>query len=387
MTLSSQTTDQWPPDALLQILHKVADEAPDEFLFVSFCQDMLGMVPTDALAGLFEMLAETRDVRFGNMLGLYALDTEQEVALSAVTALAKHPACVGAVTLNRLVRMRNWITGPVQKEMDKLIQFVRKRGVMPADPEQKLEVVEAWMSAIDGVGSQGIWLLLQGVSGFQLSGCVLKENAGVVDTFVSPPESKSRIQAMMRQATSETKMEKVSLDVVCALLPNFLAKHKESKLPIDVVLVQIFEALEIKDWNPRSCKLETLLLPELLVAPEDAEIERVQKSSKRWTTSAIGRFWFDESPAIARFCFGFNGKNEIDAICLEVLEPKRSYWQERMLRMALWAAHSHNKKTQAKAREFAVVWHLLNSSRPMSDIALMQSVAKISLDFAACNMP
>ena len=58
-----------------------------------------------------------------------------------------------------------------------------------------------------------------------------------------------------------------------------------------------------------------------------------------------------------------------------------------MLRMALWAAHSHNKKTQAKAREFAVVWHLLNSSRPMSDIALMQSVAKISLDFAACNMP
>ena len=100
---------------------------------------------------------------------------------------------------------------------------------------------------------------------------------------------------MIRQTASETKMEKVSLDVVCALLPNFLAKHKESKLPIDVGLVQIFETLEIKDCPPpRSCRLETLLLAELLVDPEDAEIERVQKSSRQWTTSAIGWFWFDE---------------------------------------------------------------------------------------------
>lgn len=158
---------------------------------------------------------------------------------------------------------------------------------------------------------------------------------------------------MMWQTVSETKMEKVSLDVVCALLPNFLAKHKESKLPIDVGLVQILRHWRSR-WNPRSCRLETLLLAELLVDPEDAEIERAQKSSRRWTTSAIGRFWFDESPAIAWTCFGFNGKNARNALCREVLEPKRSYWQERMLRMALWAAHSHNKKTQAKAREFAV---------------------------------
>lgn len=55
---------------------------------------------------------------------------------------------------------------------------------------------------------------------------------------------------MMWQTASETKMEKVSLGVVCALLPNFLAKHKESKLPIDVGLVQIFETLEIKVEPP-----------------------------------------------------------------------------------------------------------------------------------------
>ncbi len=363
------------PDALRQIFLNMADEEPNEFLLFESLQELFGLFPVDGLDKIFPVLAESNDIRIGNVLALYVLDVEQDVALAALAALIKHPSSVGAVALNRLIRVRNWGSGLRQKQLDKLIQTVRKRGVMPAAPEQRFDIQEVWMPPVDGVGSQGVMLMLRSGSDYHLAGWVLKENAGVVDAFVSPPASKKELQAALKEAKSQVKMEKVSAELVRLLLPTSLAKHQHSHLPVDVELVQILEILALNEWHPQDCQLETLLPAELLVEPDTTEIDRVQTASKRWPSSAMGVSWFEDSEELAELCSQYDRKNVVVAICDQILEPQRQNWQERMLRMALWASYSHNKRIQSKAREFVVVWHLLGSERPMRDIALMERIA------------
>ena len=367
-------------DIQQMILHALED-APDEFVMVASMQQALGMLPAEGLSLVFHTLTETDDTRIGDLLTLYVLDAESDIALAAIQALSSRPVCVSPVSLNRLVRIRNWLSGPVQKAVDELIRNVRKKGVMPAVPEQSYEIQEAWMPPIDGVGSQGVMMLLRKGYDYRLAGCVFKEGVGVVDVFVSPPGMKKEMLEVIREARSHMgKMEKITLDFVRILLPAFLAEHRNSGLPVDQELIQMLEILELDNWNPEPQALINLIPAELLAEADDEEIARVQKSSGRWCTTTLGSSWFLMDDALGEILERVSTSHSVRAVCDELLENQRSQWQNRMLRMALWTHYGKNKKLKRHTREFLVVHQLLASQLPVSDIKLMHGIARQSVE-------
>ncbi|WP_281645901.1 hypothetical protein [Parendozoicomonas sp. Alg238-R29] len=375
---STGPVPEMPSDEHIQqmILHAL-DEAPDEFAMVASMQQALGMLPSEGLSLVFHALVETDDTRIGDVLTLYVLDAEADIALAAIQALSSRPACVSPVSLNRLVRIRNWLTGPVQKVTDELIRNVRKKGVMPAAPEQGYEIQEAWMPPIDGVGSQGVMMLLRKGYDYRLAGCVFKEGAGVVDAFVSPPGMKKEMLEVINEARSQMgKMEKITQELVRILLPAFLAEHRHSSLPVDQELIQIMEILELDNWNPEPQNLINFIPAEFLAEADEEEIAKVQKSSSGWCTTTLGSSWFLMEDTVGEVLEGVDTSHCVQTVCDELLEHQRSRWQNRMVRMALWSHYGKNKKLKRHTREFLVVHQLLASSLPASDINLMHKIAR-----------
>ena len=373
------------PDQLRSIFNKLLDEVPHEFAAMQAIQNMLGIVPVEALALIFRELVALNDTRVGDVLSLYALDNDEQVACAALNALASHPACVGPVCLGRLVRMRNWFSGSVQKALDALVRDVRKRGVMPQAAHHKGEIVEVLMPPVDPIGSQGIMVVLKTNKIHSLVGCVIKEGMGIVDCLSTPPillmELKRTKETMKRQLG---RLEKVSLDLVRGLIPNYLAHQVQSGMPIEFELVHLLEIIGLEDWSPRTQNLESLLPPELLAVPDTAEIAAVQKRAQRWYTTAVGSSWFERSEELDSILDNTPSSQQVAAICDQILDDKRTIWQERMLHMALWSYYGVTKngvntRMRAMTRDFLVMRHLLSTAMPTQDIALMRSIANRSL--------
>ena len=373
------------PDQLRTIFNGLLEEVPHEFAAMQAIQEMLGIAPVEALALIFRELVELNDSRVGDVLSLYALDSDEQIACAALNALASHPACVGSVCLGRLVRMRNWLNGAAQKALDALVRDVRKRGVMPQAAQHKGDIVEVLMPSLDPVGSQGIMIVLKTDRAHSLVGCVLKEGTGVVDCLSTPPmplmEIRRTKEAMKHQLG---RLEKISLDLVRGLIPHYLTHQIQNGMHIEFELVHLLELIGLEDWNPRTQNLEELLPSELLAVPDETEIAKIQKRAQRWHTKAVGTGWFERDEIVHKLIDNTPPSQRVAAICDQILDGKRTIWQERMLHMALWSYYGVTKngvntRMRAMARDFLVMRHLLTTTMPTQDIALMRSIANRSI--------
>ncbi|MTI12041.1 hypothetical protein [Sansalvadorimonas verongulae] len=373
------------PDQLKALFVKLIEETPDEFAAMQGMQPMLGMMPARALGMIFHILAEMNDTRLGDVLALYVLDPDDDVALAAISSMRQFPGCVSGVSLNRFIRMRNWLSGKVQEALDSLVRDVRKRGVIPQSTNISSQVKDIWMPPLDGMGSQGVMVQYREGILERLSGCVFKEDIGIVDALLSPPlfKSEGRTQISMIRKTAG-RLEKISPDIVRALVLNYLALHAKSGLHLDFELVRLLEVLGMENWNPEKQNLEQLLPAELLAEPDASEIEAVQKSSLRWHKTGTGQSWFVTDDGLEEILELVPARQQEAAVCDQILKGQRTLWQERLLRLALWAHHGitskgPNKKLNVLARDFLVVRHLLGTSMPTSEIAFMKGIARLSL--------
>ena len=380
-------SDATPPSNsdIQRMIFELLEETTDEFEAASVMQQSLGMMPAQGLAAVFHTLAATHDTRMGNLLTLYVLDVSSDVGAAAIQAMMDHPACVSPISLNRLIRIRNWLKGSLQKKLDKLIKTLRKQGIAPAAPEGEYDIQEIWMPPLDGSGGQGFMALLRKGHDYRMAGCVLKESAGIVDSFVSPFGMKKHMLEIVRSARSELgKMEKVSPELLHALLPAFLHTHKQSTLPYEHELIQILEILGLESWNPETKDLLALLPPETLLKADEEEIANVQRLSNRWTATTLCGNWYMEDEPVAKIIEREHTKHDpntalntsITATCDELLEDQRQLWQNRLVRMALWAHHGKNKRLKRHVREFLVVHQLIESGMRMQDIVLMRDIAR-----------
>ncbi|WP_419831851.1 hypothetical protein [Endozoicomonas atrinae] len=273
--------DELTPEALEQSLQSMLEDIPDEFTLVSALHEQLAFLPAEGLKLITGALISSDKGLNGTALMM--LDDNHERAMSIVNVLSQNPAAITPVTLARLIRIRNWLAAPVKSKVDKLVQAVRKKGISPQSPQPlpASDILETYMSAVDGSGAQGAMLTFRDGKLQRLISFVLKESVGIVDVLVTPPAPKHQIQeyvSMMKQ--QGVAAEKVSLDLIHKQLPFFLALNQKSNIAIDHELVQVMELLGVENWNPESTDLATLFDPLLPETPSQADIASVQKRSE-----------------------------------------------------------------------------------------------------------
>ncbi|MGO0308705.1 hypothetical protein ACTL6P_19280 [Endozoicomonas acroporae] len=377
--VTEMAPDELTPEAVEQALQSMISEIPDEFALVSALQEQLAFIPPEGLELITHALITSEKGLNGTALMM--LDDNQERAMSIVKVLSHNPAAITPVTLARLIRIRNWLAAPVKSKVDKLVQAARKKGIAPQSPQPlpASNILETYMSAVDGSGAQGAMLTFRDGKLQRLISFVLKESVGIVDVLVTPPAPKRQIQqyvSMMKQ--QDAAAEKVSLELIHKQLPFFLALNLKSGVAIDHELVQVMELLGVESWNPESTDLATLFDPLLSETPSPADIASVQKRSAKWTQSAVGQSWFEDPDMIGPFRKLNTRSNE--AFFAEVIEPARGKWAERLGRMALWAHYSTNKNRQKQSTDYAIAnWLLAHSDMPAHDISLLNAIARNSM--------
>ncbi len=371
--------DELTPEALEQSLQSMLEEIPDEFTLVSALHEQLAFLPAEGLKLITGALISSDKGLNGTALMM--LDDNQERAMSIVKVMNQNPSAITPVSLARLIRIRNWLAAPVKSKVDKLVQAARKKGIAPQSPQPlpASDILETYMSAVDGSGAQGAMLTFRDGKLQRLISFVLKESVGIVDVLVTPPAPKHQIQqyiSMMKQ--QDAAAEKVSLELIHKQLPFFLALNLKSGVAIDHELVQVMELLGVESWNPESTDLATLFDPLLSGTPSPEDIASVQKRSAKWTQSAVGRSWFEVPDMIGPFR-KLNTRSD-ETFFAEVIEPARGKWAERLGRMALWAYYSTNKNRQKQSRDYAIAnWLLAHSDMPAQDISLLNAIARNSM--------
>ncbi len=387
--MSNDVSEEDVPDdqsfeGMIDGFQHLLNSVPDEFIFISALKSQLGFLPADGLASLVHHLLSLGS-KAADALTLLILDQNKTQAIAVAETLNGHTESISPKTLSRLIRIRNWLPAPVQQPTDQLIKNVRKLGIMPQTPESlaKANIQEVYMSSVDGAGTQGVMLLVKEGKSFRLISFVLKENLGVIDVMVSPPETKTELKKYITLAKEQgTVLEKVSLELIQKQLPVFLALNVSSHTAIDHELIQVMELLGLEEWNPASTSVNELYSELIPQSPSVEDIERVQKRSEKWTETNIGWCWFNDSSELKQVIDRSSVKGLYKTICNEVLESDRNLWGERMGRMALWAQYANSKRKQQQSQDFAVAsWLLEHSELPAFEVELLRAIAKNSVSF------
>ncbi|MBO9481000.1 hypothetical protein [Salinisphaera sp. G21_0] len=380
---SQDSKSDFSLEDLNKICQAMLEEIPDEFTFASVWQDQMGFMPPEGISLIGQQILSLDNPRYGDFLSLLVLDEQEKSAVAIADLLANHPKAITPLTLERMIRIRNWLPKAVQTHIDKLIKNVRKLGVCPSGKKVSTDgEIQAWMTSVDGSGAQGVMIIVNDINhprAFRLVNFVLKEAVGIVDISVSPPETRKKLQHIITSTKQHgVPFEKVTSELIRKLIPPFMALNLSSKTCLSADMLEGMELLGLDNWNPASAQFETLS-PELLsfnTPPSDQEIASVQKRSVSWTNSAFADSWLISD---AFTITGGTVKKMISDVCDQVLEPKKGVWRERMQRMCLWANACESKQRQKQARDFAVVSWLLEQDMPASQIKLLESIVKKSL--------
>lgn len=117
---------------------------------------------------------------------------------------------------------------------------LRQAGVVPAAPAAARPVparprpARAWLSAVDGTGSRGLWLLLEGPLGEHvLCSAVLNDEVGLLD-FAGEPIAKKRLEERRRALATESPLPWVEAPPAWAhhLLVEARSRHQDTGAPI-----------------------------------------------------------------------------------------------------------------------------------------------------------
>ncbi len=385
---ASHPGDEFTSEDVQAICQELLNNVPDEFEFAQVWNDQLAFMPPEGLELIARQILSLDNSRFSDCLALLVLDDREEIALFMAGLLAEHPQCISPLTLDRMVRVRNWLSGKVQKSVDKLIRNARKKGVSGDSAIHPAPIIETWMSIVDGSGAQGVMVMVQDPKApelFRLVCFVFKEAVGIVDVSVSPGDTKKRLSQVLKMGRQHAGVfEKVSADLVTKQIPLFIALNLGSKTTIDAELIRAMELLGLEDWNPKPMDIQSFFIEyskgtELSQPPAAKEIADVQIRSCKWPGTPMGDSWLiSECMEYVLEPGGSVHKSILEA-CDKYLTPEKQLWQERMQRMSLWASQCNNKKWQKQARDFAVVSWLLGQDFPVHDIKLMARIAERSL--------
>lgn len=341
-----------------------------------------------------EMLASKID-RLREIAALMLFHPVKDIrnAVAAMLAHAKGET-ISPETLKRLIIIRNWFPPEIRKELDTAITNARRAKVECALLKgSTLHSVSA--TTIDGAGAQSFWIAVGAKKRFDLCNILWKQGTGVIDTFIHRLPSAKGVEQFLAGLPDVMCFADVDPAYIDKVLSHALGMGAAHGSAPHRGLLKIAELIGTDRWKaePFDPERELSLMredlarhkPDLLTG--EAVAEALEKSSEWPEWEDFADTWFEDDELVDRVMLhamkgkGRNKENRaVEEITLEVLEPRRAVWLERLVLMALWL-----KAQKSPSIPWHRMFHVASgiaAKHPLKDMPLMLSIARVTYEVA-----
>ena len=395
-----------PPARLKAALAQAFNEAPppdlapdgklsDPRVFVAELADSVGDDPFEMNEQLSALLAGfpreiTQQLLYlfadqSHAVGLHCLagfllHADPEIAAAASDALtaAASKAPVESLLIERIVRMRPWLTAERQPPLDAAIKALRQNA---AAPEKRAETrpITIRLSVLDGAGGRSLAAMVRVQRKYAVL-TVLITRKGVYDAIVEFDITKTEGEMLVEQANDAVTTAVASVDAAAKMLALSLADNLKTATPPPFKLIQVAELMGLGALPPDPSAPEEIVGE--LIAGLPAELTDDAATRRAHHSLSVETFpesWFEDGKAVedllrSRRHFG----ERVRALLKDVLPARRAYWARQCALSALALRGLDAGHPPVECIEFALVGRDLASDKPIDKLPLLRAIAEQS---------
>ena len=308
----------------------------------------------------------------------------------------RDPTCLNRINplgLRRLIGLRNWLPAAERPGIDALIEDARRAGMNSASLSPT-KPIGAYASAVDGAGTQALWLAVKDGKRYRLESVLLKQREGIREAFSRSDLKKRELDANVSHLTKNGIAIAVDSDYLHRSIKHAIAAGGDTgKVPPPQLLVAN-EWAGGGYWKPEAIsaadEIERLRASE----PDSFTPEREQRAllnAGNWPRAfGFGGSWFEDDACVEDLLREHIGKPErwtqrlpqaASTILSRMLEEKRDIWTERLVLMALWSAAARTRPP-VLWQDFLINAIQLQQATPLTEIPLMRAIAERTVETA-----
>jgi hypothetical protein len=316
----------------------------------------------------------------------FAFSPDPAVSSAALVAVSQqgHGPLVSSKVVDRLVRMRPWLSETRRPNVDTAIRALRPKAAPPL-PVERWEIRSVLASLCDGAGAQSLFALAKRRRHFALASLLVKSEVGVADAWVRDGMTKAEADALITQIVAGAEAVEVSIGLLEQRLADALAINVARDFPPPFGLLQVTETLGLGPLHPESILPPALV--EALIAdlpPEQTDTVAAlaaHRASAKWEQEfeTLGS-WFEAGEAVERLLQPVRTrKRRIEAVSAQLLPTRRAFWAERCAWMAATLKEGTDEGDDTW-RDFALVARDLAGERPLASIPLAARIAAATVE-------
>jgi hypothetical protein len=336
-----------------------------------------------AMAGAIAMsqIEAVREAGLG-----FAFSPTPAVSSAALVAISQQSrgGAVSSKVVDRLVRMRPWFSETRRTDIDTAIRALRPKARPPV-PVKRWEIRGVLASLCDGAGAQSLFALAKQGRRFALACLLVKSEVGLRDAWVRDGMAKAEADDLIAQIVAGAEAVEISIDLLEQRLADALAINVARDVPPPFGLLQVAETLALGPLHPKSISPPALveaLIGDLPPARKDPKaVLAAHRASARWEQEfETVTSWFEAGEAVEGVLRPLpTRKRRIEAVSVELLPARRSFWGERCAWMAATLKESAEDGDNAWS-DFALVARDLLGRRSLDSIPLATRIASATVE-------
>ncbi len=369
------------PADLVASLLEVADKVgQNPFEVYDYLNSLLACFPPEAAAMLLSELIAANNAIINQAVAGFLLHPETALAQSVAEALtacaSKNP--VQSSLIERLVRIRPWLSQDRQVHIDATIKAMRLNALPPEKAELP-KLIKCFASVCDGSGTRSLFVT-QRIGGHYQIATVMMKPAGVADAMVISELSRSDMDAMVREMKSSLPMMEMDLAGISRLLAFAIADNSALGIPPPFKLVEVVEALGLGSLHPdhaTSLDIIDSLLAELPPEQIDSTVAAIAHADILDSEFAFN--WFEAGEVIEHLLYPIKSfKQRVAKLMKAYLPERRAFWARQCAISAL-VMRGAGKTRDELWKQLALVGRDIASDMPLDHIPLMKRIAEVSV--------
>jgi hypothetical protein len=321
----------------------------------------------------------------------FVLDPDAAVARAVLDVLVGTAgrAVIPSTLVERLVRMRPWVTQARRPAIDSALRALRPKAVQPvaaSSPEIKTLLV----TLTDGAGAQSVFALAKLGRRHVVASVLTKAGIGIAEALLGEWMSKTEADGLVRMIKQEADARPVSAQFIERFLAAALATNLAQGHPPPFGFVQVLEVLGLGALHPAAQPVEQMAEALLAGRPQGGTPVGVDPDAMLMvaeTTLPILASWFEAGEKVETLLAqNRSRKGKISAIFAEILPVRREFWSER----CAWTAAvllERPSGTDWLGIFFAQAALDFAGTTPLSDIPLARVIAHGTVDAQAAARP
>lgn len=354
------------PFELMQNLSEFGNSFPDEY------RAMMGSVMVSASSEV------VRDAGVGWLFDASPL--VQTAVASALIAQAQIGQITGN-TLRRLILSRSWFPDQVRPAIDSTIKEARKRGT-DTEPFKPAEPIDFRATGFDGSGCQSLFVICKTGRKYALASLLVKHGFGIRDVWVQKDMTRRDVDGMIGQVEYQMDVNQTNPDYIGTAVEHFIGVSVKHGHPLPFALLDFLETTGLSASKPNYITARDLIENLCSSKLDETQFQSAMKSavvsSRLWPDEyPIFESWFEDDVDMERILGKgrLTQKKAMEKIFVNIIEPHRELWAERLV----WVALSMRSSDPAcDWIYFALVARALILGLAVKDIPIMEFIASQS---------